>query len=120
VRRGEAAHLAAARGPGGASAAAEAPGGGGARRPRGARRARADVPAGAAAAGEREPHAQVGVGSPAGRLVVRADAAYARGAAVASACVGGVGGLAAERRREAAQAPSSRHCRCRRVVVVQL
>jgi len=111
--------LPAARGAG--ADAAEAPGGGRARRPRGARRAAAadGVPAAAAAAGERQPRAQVGVGSRGGRLVVRADAAYARGAAVAAAGVG-IGGLAAERRREAAQAPCSRHGRWRRVVAVQL
>jgi hypothetical protein len=86
--------------------AAEAPGGGRARR---ARRARGAAPAAdvrAAAPGERQPRAQVGVGSAGRRLVVRAHAAYARGAAAA------VGGVAADRRHEAEQAPCSHHGRC--------
>jgi hypothetical protein len=77
----------AARGAGEAGAG-EAPVGGGARRPRCVHAAAVDIPAAAAAAGEQQPHAKVGVRSPAGRLVVTADAAYARGDVVASA--GGV------------------------------
>jgi hypothetical protein len=88
------------------SDAAEAPGGG-----RACGAAAADVSV-AAAADERRPCAQVGVVSAeAGadarrRLVVGADAAYARGAAAPRL---DVRGLAAGRRHEAAQAPSSRH-----------
>lgn len=134
-RRLEAADLPAARGAG--ADAAESPGRGRARRLGCARRARAGggaaaaaevvvtaAAAAAAAAGERRSHAVVGVGSEAGhaaaatadggrRLVVWADAAYARGAA--AACVTGVA-LAAERRHEAGKTSRSRHGQARVVL----